>query len=34
MAQRIFTLILMLCSTSAFAGLFDAQGRSQFVPAD
>ncbi|WP_440486780.1 hypothetical protein, partial [Salmonella enterica] len=24
MAQRIFTLILLLCSTSAFAGLFDA----------
>ncbi|WP_410002646.1 hypothetical protein, partial [Salmonella enterica] len=23
MAQRIFTLILLLCSTSAFAGLFD-----------
>ncbi|HCL4767523.1 TPA: protein-disulfide reductase DsbD [Salmonella enterica] len=34
MAQRIFTLILLLCSTSAFAGLFDALGRSQFVPAD
>ncbi|HFZ8994531.1 TPA: protein-disulfide reductase DsbD [Citrobacter freundii] len=34
MAQRIFTLILLLCSTSAFAGLFDAPGRSQFVPAD
>lgn len=34
MAQRIFTLILLLCSTSVFAGLFDAPGRSQFVPAD
>ncbi|KFC07299.1 protein-disulfide reductase [Trabulsiella guamensis ATCC 49490] len=34
MAQRIFTLILLLCSTTAFAGLFDAPGRSQFVPAD
>ncbi|MFW0767464.1 protein-disulfide reductase DsbD [Trabulsiella odontotermitis] len=34
MAQRIFTLILLLCSTSTFAGLFDAPGRSQFVPAD
>ena len=34
MAQRIFTLILLFCSTSVFAGLFDAPGRSQFVPAD
>ena len=34
MAQRILTLILLLCSTSAFAGLFDAPGRSHFVPAD
>lgn len=34
MAQRIITLILLLCSTSAFAGLFDAPGRSNFVPAD
>ena len=34
MAQRILTLILLLCSTSTFAGLFDAAGRSQFVPAD
>lgn len=34
MAQRILTLILLLCSTSAFAGLFDAPGRSTFVPAD
>ena len=34
MTQRILTLILLLCSTSSFAGLFDAPGRSQFVPAD
>ncbi|SFT93453.1 Thiol:disulfide interchange protein DsbD [Kosakonia arachidis] len=34
MAQRILTLILLLCSTSVFAGLFDAPGRSSFVPAD
>ena len=34
MPQRILTLILLLCSTSTFAGLFDAPGRSQFVPAD
>jgi len=34
MAQRILTLILLLCSTSAFAGLFDAPGRTSFVPAD
>ncbi|WP_044181160.1 protein-disulfide reductase DsbD [Phytobacter massiliensis] len=34
MAQRIFTLILLLCSAPAFAGLFDAPGRSDFVPAD
>ena len=34
MAQRILTLILLLCSASAFAGLFDAPGKSQFVPAD
>lgn len=34
MAQRIITLILLLCSTSAFAGLFDTPGRSNFVPAD
>lgn len=34
MAQRILTLILLLCSTSTFAGLFDAPGRSQFVHAD
>jgi thiol:disulfide interchange protein DsbD len=34
MAQRILTLILLLCSTSAFAGLFDAPGHTNFVPAD
>ncbi|MES3571873.1 protein-disulfide reductase DsbD [Enterobacter hormaechei] len=34
MAQRFFTLILLLCSTSVFAGLFDAPGRSNFIPAD
>lgn len=34
MAQRILTLILLLCSTYAFGGLFDAPGRSDFVPAD
>lgn len=34
MAQRILTLILLLCSTSTFAELFDAPGRSNFVPAD
>lgn len=34
MAQRFITLILLLCSTSAFAGLFDAPGRTNFVPAD
>ncbi|MGK9173541.1 protein-disulfide reductase DsbD [Yokenella regensburgei] len=34
MAQRIFTLILLLCSTPALAGLFDAPGGSNFVPAD
>lgn len=34
MAQRILTLILLLCSTSAFAGLFDAPGSAKFVPAD
>ena len=34
MAQRFLTLILLLCSTSTFAGLFDAPGRSNFVPAD
>ena len=34
MAQRFLTLILLLCSTSVFAGLFDATGRSNFIPAD
>ncbi|MGU9866632.1 protein-disulfide reductase DsbD [Kluyvera ascorbata] len=34
MAQRFLTLILLLCSTSAFAGPFDAPGRANFVPAD
>lgn len=34
MAQRFLTLILLLCSTSVFAGLFDAPGRSNFIPVD
>lgn len=34
MAQRFLTLILLLCSTSVFAGLFDAPGSSNFIPAD
>ncbi|WP_312457534.1 protein-disulfide reductase DsbD [Pseudescherichia sp.] len=34
MAQRILTLILLFCSTSALAGLFDAPGSAKFVPAD
>ncbi|MDI3358718.1 protein-disulfide reductase DsbD [Lelliottia sp. V89_10] len=34
MAQRFLTLILLLCSTSVFAGLFDAPGQSNFIPAD
>ncbi|AXF66561.1 MULTISPECIES: protein-disulfide reductase DsbD [unclassified Leclercia] len=34
MAQRFLTLILLLCSTSVFAGLFNAPGRSNFTPAD
>jgi len=34
MAQRILTLILLFCSMSAFAGLFDAPGSGKFVPAD
>lgn len=34
MTQRFLTLILLLCSTSVFAGLFDAPGRSNFIPAD
>ncbi|MEL4013164.1 protein-disulfide reductase DsbD [Dryocola clanedunensis] len=34
MALRIFTLIFLLFSTQTFAGLFDNQGKSQFVPVD
>lgn len=34
MAQRILTLILLLCSTPALAGLFNAPGQSNFVSAD
>ena len=34
MAQRFLTLILLLCSTSVFAGLFDAPGRSNVISAD
>lgn len=34
MALRIFTFILLLCSSQAFAGLFDGASQSQFVPAD
>lgn len=34
MAQRFLTLILLLCSTSVFAGFFDAPGRPNFTPAD
>ena len=34
MAQRFLTLLMLLCSTSVFAGLFDAPGRSNFIPAD
>lgn len=35
MALRIITFILLLCSSQAFAGLFDGgANRSQFVPAD
>ncbi|ANG91204.1 protein-disulfide reductase DsbD [Enterobacteriaceae bacterium 155047] len=34
MAQRFLTLILLLCSTSVFAGLFDAPGRASVIPAD
>ncbi|EPH0091177.1 protein-disulfide reductase DsbD [Pluralibacter gergoviae] len=34
MAQRIITLILLLCSTSAIAELFDAPGSAKFTPAD
>ena len=29
-----FLYVLLLCSTSAFAGLFDAPGSSNFIPAD
>lgn len=32
MALRIFTFILLLCSSQAFAGLFDGASKSQFVP--
>ncbi len=34
MALRVFTLILFLFTAPAFAGLFDNQGQSQFVPVD
>ncbi|OAT27625.1 protein-disulfide reductase [Buttiauxella brennerae ATCC 51605] len=34
MALRIFALILALFSSHAFAGLFDNQSKSQFVPVD
>ncbi|HEY3984104.1 protein-disulfide reductase DsbD [Cedecea sp.] len=34
MALRIITLVLLLCSSQAFAGLFDAQNKTQFVPVD
>ena len=34
MALRIFALIFALFSTHAFAGLFDNQSKSQFVPVD
>jgi len=34
MALRIFTFILLLCSSQAFAGLFDGPNKSQFVPAE
>ncbi|MBS0849102.1 protein-disulfide reductase DsbD [Citrobacter sp. JGM124] len=34
MTLRIITFILLLCSSQAFAGLFDGANRSQFVPAD
>ena len=34
MAQRFFTLILLFCCAPALAGLFDAPGRANFVPAD
>lgn len=34
MALRIFSLILLLCSTPAFAGLFDNSSQPGFIPAD
>ncbi|WP_435928079.1 protein-disulfide reductase DsbD [Dryocola sp. BD613] len=34
MALRILTLIFLLFSTQTFAGLFDTQGKTQFVPVD
>lgn len=34
MALRIITLVLLLCSSQAFAGLFDGQNKTQFVPVD
>ena len=34
MALRILTFILLLCSSQAFAGLFDTTNKSQFVPAE
>ena len=34
MVLRIFTFILLLCSSQAFAGLFNGANPSQFVPAD
>ena len=34
MALRILTLVLLLCSSQAFAGLFDGQNKTQFVPVD
>lgn len=34
MALRIITLILLLCSSQTYAGLFDAQNKTQFVPVD
>ncbi|AIR60445.1 thiol:disulfide interchange protein precursor [Cedecea neteri] len=34
MALRIITLVLLLFSSQVFAGLFDAQNKTQFVPVD
>ena len=34
MALRILTLIFLLFSSQTFAGLFDSQGKTQFVPVD